>query len=364
MSAPPSPSPTAEVFALLGDEYEQVLFGHDEATGLRCIIALHSTVLGPSLGGTRFLPYASTTEALVDVLRLSRGMTYKHAAAGLDAGGGKAVIIGSPAELRTDALIEAYARQIHSLGGRYLTAEDVGTTQVDMDLLRSFTPYVTGTSHELGGSDDPSPATAWGVRWAMLAAAERAWDAPSLADRRVAVSGVGKVGSALVGHLVDDGVAVVIADVNPVAVQRVLDAHPDAGIEVADPAEVHTAACDVFAPCALGAVLSEATIPFVQAEVVCGAANNQLATPDDGRRVADRGITYVPDYVANAGGVINIAEERHPDGYDHDRAWKAVERIHETVGRVLDRAATEGITPAEAADRTAEDRLAAAQTPA
>jgi valine dehydrogenase (NAD+) len=361
VSAVPPPSASAEVFALMGEEYEQVLFGHDEATGLRCIIALHSTVLGPGLGGTRFLPYTSTTEALVDVLRLSRGMTYKHAAAGLDVGGGKAVIIGSPAELRTDTLMAAYAHQVHSLGGRYVTAEDVGTTQGDMDLLRSITPYVTGTSHELGGSDDPSPATAWGVRWAMLAAAERAWDAPSLADRRVAVSGVGKVGSALVGHLVDDGAQVVVADVSTTAVERVLAAHPRAGIEVADPATVHTTACDVFAPCALGAVLSEATVPTIQAQVVCGAANNQLATPDDAQRVADRGITYVPDYVANAGGVINIAEERHPDGYDHDRAWKAVERIYETVGRVLDRAVADGTTTAEAADRIAEDRLTAAR---
>lgn len=345
------------MFELLGGEHEQVLFGHDEGTGLRCIIALHSTVLGPGLGGTRFLPYASTTEALVDVLRLARGMTYKHAAAGLDAGGGKAVILGSPAEVRTDALIEAYAHQVDSLGGRYLTAEDVGTTQADMDLIRSVTSHVTGTSLELGGSGDPSPATAWGVRWAMLAAAERAWDAPSLADRRVAVSGVGKVGSALVGHLVDDGAQVVVADVDPQAVERVLDAHPGAGIEVADPATVHTTACDVLAPCALGAVLSEATIPTIAAEVVCGAANNQLATPDDARRVAERGITYVPDYVANAGGVINIAEERHPDGYDRARALAAVERIFETTGRVLDRAATDGTTTAQAADRIAEERL-------
>jgi valine dehydrogenase (NAD+) len=360
MASPDGPTTTAEVFALLGEEYEQVLFGHDEATGLRCIIALHSTVLGPGLGGTRFLPYASTTEALVDVLRLSRGMTYKHAAADLDAGGGKAVIIGSPAEVRTDALIEAYARQIDSLGGRYLTAEDVGTTQADMDLIHSITPYVTGTSESLGGSGDPSPATAWGVRWAMLAAAERAWDAPSLADRRVAVSGVGKVGSALVGHLVDDGASVVIADVNDAAVQRVLDAHPDAAIEVADPATIHSIACDVFSPCALGAVLSAETIPEVRAEVVCGAANNQLATPEDAQRVAERGITYVPDYVANAGGVINIAEERDPNGYSHDRAWKAVEHIHNTAGRVLDRAAAEGTTTAEAADRIVADRLATA----
>lgn len=352
-----------DLFELLGDEYEQVLFGHDAESGLQCIIALHSTVLGPGLGGTRFLPYPSTTDALVDVLRLAKGMTYKHAAADLDNGGGKAVIIGDPATLRSDAVMRAYARQVHSLGGRYLTAEDVGTTQADMDLLRSETPHVTGTSAALGGSGDPSPATAWGVRWAMLAAAERAWDAPSLADRRVAVSGVGKVGSALVGHLVEDGAQVVVADVDPAAVERVLAAHPGAGIEVGDPATIHSAACDLFSPCALGAVLSEATIPTIKAEVVCGAANNQLATDDDAERVAERGITYVPDYVANAGGVINIAEEQHPDGYDHDRAWTAVERIFRTAGRVLDRATTDGITTAAAADRIVHDRLAAAGSP-
>jgi valine dehydrogenase (NAD+) len=353
------PSPD-DVFQLLGDEYEQVLFGHDESTGLHCIIALHSTVLGPGLGGTRFLPYATTTEALVDVLRLAKGMTYKHAAADLDNGGGKAVIIGDPRQLRSDELLRAYARQIDSLGGRYLTAEDVGTTQADMDLLRSETPYVTGTSAALGGSGDPSPATARGVRWAMLAAAERVWDAPSLADRRVVVSGVGKVGSALVGHLVEDGAQVTVADVNPKAVEWVLAAHPGAGIEVADPATVHTTACDLFSPCALGAVLSEATIPAIKAEVVCGSANNQLAVAEDAERVAERGITYVPDYVANAGGVINIAEEQHPDGYDHARAWTAVERIFVTTGRVLDRATTDGITTTAAADRIVADRLTAA----
>jgi valine dehydrogenase (NAD+) len=354
----------AEVFALLGGEYEQVLFGHDAPTGLRCIIALHSTVLGPGLGGTRFLPYATTTDALVDVLRLAKGMTYKHAVSDLDNGGGKAVIIGDPATVRTDALIEAYARQIDALGGRYLTAEDVGTTQADMDLLKAQTPYVTGTSEALGGSGDPSPATAWGVRWAMLAAAERVWDAPSLADRRVVVSGVGKVGSALVGHLVEDGASVAISDVRADAVDRVMAAHPGADISVLEPGAVLTAACDIFAPCALGAVLSEATIPSLGATIVCGAANNQLATPEDADRVTERGITYVPDYVANAGGVINIAEEQHPEGYSHSRAWTAVERIAVTAGRVLDRATTEGITTAAAADGIVEDRLAAAPSAA
>lgn len=350
----------AEVFEHLADEYEHVLFGHEPEVGLRCIVAVHSTVLGPGLGGTRFRPYASTTEALVDVLRLARGMTYKHAAADLDAGGGKAVIIGDPRQVRTEALIDAYAEQIAALGGRYLTAEDVGTTQADMDRIRARTPHVTGTSEHLGGSGDPSPATAWGVRAAMLAAASRTWDAPSLADRRVVVSGVGKVGAALVAHLVEDGAQVVVADVDDRAVRAVLDAHPQAGIEVVEPDRAHAVAADVLAPCALGAVLSERTIPELRAEVVCGAANNQLATDADAERLAERGVCYVPDYVANAGGVINIAEERHPEGYDRARAMTAVEHVEVTAGRVLDRAATEGTTTAAAADRIVEDRLAAA----
>lgn len=354
------PMVEAEVFEHLADEYEHVLFGHQPEVGLRCIVAVHSTVLGPGLGGTRFRPYPTTTEALVDVLRLARGMTYKHAAADLDAGGGKAVIIGDPREVRTEALIDAYADQVAALGGRYLTAEDVGTTQADMDRIRARTPHVTGTSEHLGGSGDPSPATAWGVRAAMLAAARRTWDAPSLADRRVVVSGVGKVGRALVAHLVEDGAQVVVADVDDRAVQAVLDVHPQAGIEVVEPARAHAVPADVLAPCALGAVLSERTIPELRAEVVCGAANNQLATDADAERLAERGICYVPDYVANAGGVINIAEERHPEGYDRARAMAAVEHVEVTAGRVLDRAATEGTTTAAAADRIVEDRLAAA----
>lgn len=340
--------------------FEQVVFGHDSATGLRAVVAVHSTVLGPAIGGTRFRPYEREAAAVTDVCRLARGMTFKHAVAGLDAGGGKAVILGEPATLRSDQLMRAYARVIDGLGGRYLTAEDVGTNQADMDLIGSVTPYVTGRSVSLGGSGDPSPATAWGVRCAFDAVAKRLWGAADLAGRHVVVSGVGKVGSALVDHLIDAGCRVTVADVAEAAVLAVRRRHP--AVEVVDPADAHAVACDVFSPCAMGAVLSGATIAQLRCAAVCGSANNQLQTPADGARLADHGVLYAPDYVVNAGGVINIAEERRRSGatYDRDRAWAQVAEISTTLQRVLARADADGTTPAEAADRLVEERLAAA----
>ncbi len=340
---------------------EQVSFVADPDTGLRAIVAIHSTVLGPSLGGTRFRPYASEEDALVDVLRLARGMTYKHAACGNDLGGGKAVIIGDPATSRTDALLRAYARFVDRLCGRYLTAEDVGTTQADMDLVRTITPHVTGTSERLGGSGDPSPATAWGVLHAMRAVAEKLWGTPDLHGRHVAIAGVGKVGRSLAAHLVDAGARVTVADVNASAAKAV--AH-ETGVEVVAPDTVHAVQCDIFSPCALGAVLHEHSIPELRCAAVCGCANNQLATDEDGDRLAARGVLYAPDFVANAGGVINIADELRDGGYDRARAWQQVTTIHDTMTRVFARAESEGLTPAAAADRLAEERLAAARTAA
>ncbi len=321
----------------------------DEDTGLRAVIAVHSTALGPSCGGTRFRPYASEDEALTDVLRLAEGMTYKHAACGNDLGGGKAVIIGDPRTDRTEALMRRYGALIHSLDGRYLTAEDVGTTQADMDLLRTVTPYVTGCT---GGSGDPSPATAWGVLHAMHAVADELWGDPSLAGRHVVVSGAGKVGGALVRHLVEAGARVSVAD----PVVRI------DGVEAVDPATAHTVACDIFSPNAYGAVLSSTTIPQLRCAAVCGAANNQLAEHDDRFRIADAGVLYAPDYVVNAGGVINIADElQGPNGtYDRERAFARVAGIRETIANVLRTARDEGLTTADAADRLAERRIAAA----
>ncbi|HEX2039935.1 MAG TPA: Glu/Leu/Phe/Val dehydrogenase dimerization domain-containing protein [Acidimicrobiales bacterium] len=320
-------------------EYEQVLFCDG------AIVSIHSTVLGPALGGVRFRPYPSEEAALQDVLRLSRAMTYKAAVAGLDYGGGKAVIVGDPHAADRRERLAAFARCVDSLGGRYLTAEDVGTTQADMDFVRTITPYVTGTSQ---GSGDPSPPTALGVFCAMTATAEALWGSADLAGRHVVVQGVGKVGRALVGHLLAAGCRVTVADVDPAATAV-------EGVEVVDPARAHAVPCDVFSPCALGGVLSPATIPELACAAVVGSANNQLADDACADRLAGRGVLYVPDYVANAGGIVNIAEE--PDGYDRARAEAAVRRIHDTVLRVLAEADREGVTPLVAATRLAEERL-------
>jgi leucine dehydrogenase len=337
---------------MVPEGFEQVAYGHDPATGLRAIVALHSTVLGPGLGGTRFYPFADEEVALVDVCRLARGMTYKHAAAGTDQGGGKAVIIGDPRRLRTDELIRAYARFVDGLGGRYVTAEDVGTTQADMDLIRTITPHVSGVSEHLGGSGDPSPATAVGVLWAMKAVAGRLWGSPSLEGRHVCINGVGKVGGALADHLHAAGARLTVADVRPEATAAVVDR---TGAGVVAPDAAHAMECDVYSPCALGGALSEVTIPALRCAAVVGCANNQLATPQDAQRIAASGVLYAPDYVANAGGVINIAQEQ--GGYDRARAEARIQGIHDTVLRVLDLADAEGITTAAAADLLAERRI-------
>jgi leucine dehydrogenase len=284
-------------------------------------------------------------------------MTYKHAACGTDQGGGKAVIMGDPATLRTDDLVRAYGRFVDGLQGRYLTAEDVGTTQSDMDLLRTVTPYVTGTSEALGGSGDPSPATAWGVLHAMTAVADRVWGSPSLEGRHIVVLGVGKVGGDLARHLHDHGARLTLADVRADAVARLA---AELGAEVVGVDEAVATECDVLAPCALGAVLSTATIPTLRCAAVCGAANNQLATDADGDALAERGILYAPDYVVNAGGVINIADETAEGGYSRERALARVATIAETLRRIFALADEQGLTPAAAADAYAEARLAAA----
>lgn len=333
--------------------FEQVVYCHDAGTGLRAIIAIHSTALGPSLGGTRFYPYATEGEALVDVCRLARGMTYKHAVCGNDLGGGKAVIVGDPATLRSEALLRAYGRFVEGLSGRYLTAEDVGTTQADMDLIRRETAHVTGVSESLGGSGDPSPATAWGVLWAMKAVGERLWGTASLAGRHVCISGAGKVGAALAQHLADEGAKLSVADVRADAVDGLVERF--GAVRVA-PDAAHTVPCDIFSPCALGAVLNATTIPELRCEAVVGSANNQLATPADAERLRHRSVIYAPDFVANAGGVMNIADEPH--GYDRARAYDRIRTIHDTLLRVFERADADGTTTAAAADRLAEERIA------
>ena len=335
-------------------DHEQVVFCHDRPSGLRAIVAIHSTALGPSLGGTRFYPYRSEDAALADVLRLAEGMTYKAAVAGLEQGGGKGVILGDPATDRTDDLIRAYGRFVGALAGRYLTAEDVGTTQADMDLIREVTPYVTGTSEALGGSGDPSAATAMGLCWAMKALLFLSTGTDALGGTHVVVAGVGKVGSHLVRHLVDEGARVTIADIKPQAVDRVRAAFD---VEVAAVEDAHRVPCDIYSPCALGGGLNTTTIPELRCWAVAGAANNQLASPECGRLLADAGILYAPDFVVNAGGIINIAEERAPAGYDRERAYAEVRRIYDTTLDIFDAAKRDDLTPVEAAVVLARRRL-------
>lgn len=340
--------------AIGGDTHEEVLFGVDHVSGLRTIIAIHDTSLGPALGGTRFFPYRSEEEALVDVLRLAKGMTYKSAAAGLDLGGGKAVIIGDPATDKSERLLRAYGSVIDSLGGRYITAEDVGTTTDDMILIRRATEHVAGLPGAYGGSGDPSPATARGVLRAMEAVAAFLWGDRDLAGKTVAVQGIGKVGMSLVGRLREAGVETVVADVNPAACDHAVATY---GSKAVDLDELYEVEADIFAPCALGATINERTIPMLRAAAVCGSANNQLAVPEDAGRLVARDIVYAPDFVANAGGVINIATERI--GYSVERAREAVDRIYDNVSAVLDTAARERIDTHRAAERVAEERIRA-----
>jgi len=340
------------VFDELGQEYEEVVFFHDPPTGLRAIVAIHSTTLGPALGGTRFFAYDNEEQALRDVLRLARGMTYKAAAAGLDLGGGKAVIVGDPKRIKSEELLRAYGRFIESLGGRYITAEDIGTYGPDMDMIRRETRYVTGVSPEQGGSGDPSPVTAYGVYLGMRAAAEEAWQEHSLSGRRVAVQGVGKVGYHLVKHLVEEGADVVVSAVDVDAVARTVR---DFGVDTAEPDKIHAVECDVFAPCAMGAVIRDDTIPELKCRVVAGSANNQLERPEHGEALADAGIVYAPDYVINAGGLINVADELQ--GYNPDRAKARVESVYRTLREIFEMARDRHITTAAAADAFAEERI-------
>ena len=335
--------------------HEQVVFCQDKHTGLRAIIAIYSTALGPALGGTRCYPYQTEAEAVHDVPQLSRGMAYKNALAGLDHGGGKAVIWGDPEQVKTEALLRAYGRFVDSLGGRYITACDVGTYVQDMDVVAKETRFVTGRSVEDGGAGDSSVLTAWGVFQGMRAVAEHLWGSPSLSGRRVGVAGLGKVGRVLVPHLLEDGAQVAATDVSEKALAWARENHPEVDL-VPDVTALITSDIDVYAPCALGGALSDETVRVLRAKVVAGAANNQLAHPGVEKLLEERGILYAPDYVVNAGGVIQVADEI--GGFSFERAKLRATRIFDTTRQILASAASEGVPPAVAADRLAERRMA------
>ncbi|HEY3006800.1 MAG TPA: Glu/Leu/Phe/Val dehydrogenase [Micromonosporaceae bacterium] len=346
------------VFATDGQDptgHEQVVFCQDKQTGLRAIIGIYSTALGPALGGTRFYPYASEEDAVHDVLELSRGMAYKNALAGLDLGGGKAVIWGDPEQIKTEPLLRAYGRFVQSLGGRYYTACDVGTYVQDMDVVARETRFVTGRSIEHGGAGDSSILTAWGVFQGMRAAAEHVWGTPSLSGKRVGVAGLGKVGKHLTAHLLEDGATVVATDVSERALEWARATHPEVEL-VADVTALITSDIDVYAPCALGGALNDETVPVLRAKVVAGAANNQLAHPGIEKMLAERGVLYAPDYVVNAGGVIQVADEI--EGFNFERAKLRATKIYNTTRQILVLADAEGVPPAVAADRLAERRMA------
>jgi valine dehydrogenase (NAD+) len=335
--------------------HEQVVYCQDDASGLHAIIAIYSTALGPALGGTRFYPYATEADALEDVLNLSRAMAYKAAITGLDLGGGKAVVIGDPTRDKSEALLRAYGRFVQSLGGRYITACDVGTYPHDMDIVARECSYVTGRSVEGGGAGDSAVLTAYGVFQGMRASAEHLWGVPTLAGRRVGVAGAGKVGYPLVQLLVEDGATVIVTDVSAAAIDRVLASWP--AVEVADDTDTLIRAdLDIYAPCALGGALDDATMSELTARIVCGAANNQLAHAGIEKVLEDRGILYAPDYVVNAAGLIQVADE--VEGFSELRARARATRIYDTTRRVFRAAAEDGVPPAVAADRLAERRMA------
>jgi valine dehydrogenase (NAD+) len=364
-SSAPSPSPAPAVLSPTDTSaHEQVVFCHDRQTGLRAIIGIYSTALGPALGGTRFYPYESEDAALADVLRLSKGMAYKNAVAGLDLGGGKAVIIGDPARDKTPDLLRAYGRFVESLGGRYVTACDVGTYVADMDIVSETTRFATGRSEANGGAGDSSVLTAFGVFQGQRAAAQHLWGEPTLKGRTVGIAGVGKVGRILAAHLLEDGARVVVTDVNDDAVAALVAQHPEIHV-VPDTATLVTSDIDVYAPCALGGALDDTTVESLRATVVCGGANNQLVSEGEGGtadRLLARGITYAPDFLVNAGGVIQVSDELR--GFDMQRARERTATIFEHTLQVLRDADAAGVSPAVAADRLAERRVAGGgQTP-
>ena len=343
-----------EIFKRMEEhDYEQLVFCQDKTSGLKAIIAIHDTTLGPALGGTRMWTYASEEDAIEDALRLAKGMTYKNAAAGLNLGGGKTVIIGDPLKDKNEEMFRAFGRFIQGLNGRYITAEDVGTTVADMDLIHEETNYVTGISPAFGSSGNPSPVTAYGVYRGMKAAAMEAFGSDSLEGKRVAVQGVGNVAYHLCRHLHEEGAILIVTDINKAAVDRVVE---EFGATAVNTDEIYSQEVDIFAPCALGAIINDDTIPQLKAKVIAGAANNQLKEPKHGDLIHELGIIYAPDYVINAGGVINVADELN--GYNRERAMKRVETVYDNIAKVMEISRTQGIPTYLAADRVAEERIA------
>jgi leucine dehydrogenase len=331
--------------------HEQLLLSHDPSCGYYGIIAIHDTTLGPALGGTRFWQYRNTDEAVTDALRLARGMTYKAAVAGINLGGGKSVIVGDNRRVDREALFRAHGRFVETLNGRYITAEDIGTSPADMEHIKLETDHVAGL---LGLSGDPSPVTAYGVYVGMKAAAKARWGSDALEGKTVAVQGVGNVAYHLCRHLHDDGVRLIATDIRPEKVKRVVE---EFGARAVAPEAIYDQPADIYAPCALGATVNDETIPRLKVQIVAGAANNQLAEDRHGDELEKRGVLYAPDYVINGGGVINVYGELNR--WPAERSLKKAGEIFETLLRIFEIARTERIPTYRAADRLAEQRVAA-----
>lgn len=336
--------------------HEQLLVCHEPSVGLKAFIAIHDTTLGPGCGGLRIWPHATEEAAMLDVLRLSRAMTYKSAVAGLDLGGGKALIIADSRKDKNEAMLRAFARHVDSLGGRYVTTEDVGMTPRDLEYVAQETKHVVGLPESMGGSGDTSIMTGLGVYLGIKATAKAVWGSDDLSGRTVALQGFGNVGYNTAKHLLNEGVSLVATDVYEGARHQA----SEMGIRVVEPDEIYDVDCDVFSPCALGGVLNDDTVPRLKCSVVAGGANNQLLANSDGDALEGRGITYAPDYVINAGGIINVGSEIG-GVYRKERALQLTERIYETTTNVIRTARDEGIPTYVAADRIAERRIAAVQ---
>jgi len=333
-------------------DYEQLVICQDKISGLKAIICIHDTTLGPALGGTRMWNYDSEEDAILDALRLAKGMTYKNAAAGLNLGGGKTVIMGDSRTQKSEELFRAFGRYVQSLNGRYITAEDVGTTVRDMDWIHLETEFVTGVSSSYGASGDPSPMTARGVWKGMKAAAKEAYGSDSLNGKTIAIQGLGHVGYYLAKHLHDEGAKLIVTDIHDDVVKRVVD---EMGAIAVGLEEIYGVEADIFAPCAMGAVINDETIPQFKCKVIAGAANNVLKEDRHGDKLHELGILYAPDYVINAGGVINVADEL--EGYNYERALVKVELVYDNVAKVLEIAKRDKIPTYKAADRMAEERI-------
>jgi len=348
-------SDTLQITEIPVEGYERVVRGVDPATGLHAIVAVHDTTLGPALGGLRMWNYASEEDALFDVKRLSKGMSYKSAVAHTGLGGGKAVMIGDSKSIKSEALYLGMGRLVDSLGGLYTTAEDVNTTIADLEIVRRATKYVSGLSRESGGSGNPSPYTAYGVYLGVRAALGWAYDNDDPKGKKVAIQGVGAVGGPLAERLAEAGATVFAADRNQA---RLDDLTEKFGVQQVAADEILTMECDLLAPCALGGILNDDTIPQLRTKVVAGAANNLLLKPEHGKSLNDRGILYAPDYVINAGGIVNVSVEFHDGGYNEEVALRKIERIPQALKELWTIAKEENLPPSDAADRLAQRIIA------